>query len=78
MSRLNTEQSHLAKCPYYKCESRNTIFCEGVQPGCAIHMAFENAPGKRAYESRFCRKVWGDCMIAAAQNARYVYDTWGS
>ena len=73
MSKQSTEKSHLAKCPYYKCESRNMIFCEGVQAGSTIHMAFERAPQKRSYAEQFCRKVWGDCMIAAGQNARYSW-----
>ena len=75
MSRQSKRQCHLAKCPYYKCESRNMVFCEGVQAGSTIHMAFENAQQKRSYEEQFCRKVWGDCMIAGAQTARFTFES---
>ena len=72
MSRLNTTESHLVRCPYYKCEGRNIIYCEGVTAGQCFHTAFSAISGKREYEKRFCRKVWGDCIIAAGQNARYA------
>ena len=73
MSKGNVDENHLVKCPYYKCENRCTIFCEGVQAGQCIHMAFSGGEDKRSYEKQFCRKKWGDCIIAAGQNARYEY-----
>ena len=72
MSKNKKEESWLAKCPYYKCENHSEIFCEGVQEGNCIHMAFSTGTQKRAYETKFCRRVWGDCMIAAGQNERWA------
>lgn len=75
MSKIKTEESRLAKCPYYKCESRCVIFCEGVQAGSCIHLAFATPQEKRDYETRYCRRVWSGCMIAAGHNARWDWET---
>ena len=37
----------LVKCPYYKEEEKQKIFCEGVQEGSAIHLAFDTPQNLR-------------------------------
>ena len=51
-------------CPYYKCEERQKIFCEGVERNTAIHLAFATPPQLKEYKSRFCEGEYGGCRIA--------------
>ena len=51
-------------CPYYRCEERQKIFCEGVERYTAIHLAFASPPQLKDYKSRFCEREYGGCRIA--------------
>ena len=74
MAKNNADESMFAKCPYYKCENKCVIYCEGVQPNNCIHMAFGSKPQKKEFQKQFCREHWWKCMIAAAQNRAYGYE----
>lgn len=67
-------QDVLVKCPYYKFEERQMIFCEGVQDGTAIHLAFDTSPNLKDYKNRFCKRCWGECILAQMQNRKWDYD----
>ncbi len=51
-----------AQCPFYRGEEKRTVFCDGVEPGTTICLAF----GKEAadYKLAYCRKDWRLCKIA--------------
>ena len=51
-------------CPYYKSESRQVIYCNGVCEGNAIHLAFANASEYIAYKKTFCRDNYERCPVA--------------
>ena len=74
MPKGKIDESMLAKCPYYKCESKCIVYCEGVEENNCIHMAFATPPQKRDFEKEFCRAGWWKCIIAAALNRRYGYE----
>lgn len=64
----------LVKCPYYKYEEKQKIFCEGVQAGTAIHLAFDTNPNLKEYKSVFCKGCWSKCLLAKMLNGKYDYD----
>lgn len=64
----------LVKCPYYKGEEKQKIFCEGVLEGSAIHLAFDTNPNLREYKNRFCKGRYNRCLLAEMQNRKYDYE----
>ena len=64
----------LVKCPYYKFEDKQIIFCEGVQEGTAIHLAFDTAPNLKDYKNHFCKRCYNKCLLADMQNRKWEYD----
>lgn len=61
------------QCPYYKCEDKQMVYCEGVEENSAIHVAFSTPQQRKDYEGEFCKKCWEHCMIADALNKKYDY-----
>lgn len=71
----NKSEDHLVKCPYYKTNTRQVIFCEGFEDGMAVHMAFASHNQLIDYKNRFCRRYdWTSCPLAQKQNERYQND----
>lgn len=65
------------KCPYYKREQGQKIFCEGISDETSIHLAFDaNAkPGMKQYEKCYCKGDYNKCPIAQMLNRMYDYET---
>lgn len=55
--------SSQVKCPYYKHEDSQMIYCDGVQDGSTIHLAFANKTEALDYKKSFCRTCYSDCHI---------------
>lgn len=53
-----------ARCPYYHSEDAQKIYCDGVQEGTAIHLAFGSKTDKKDYKQEFCKEEFGSCKIA--------------
>ena len=51
------------KCPYYRHEDSQVIYCEGVQDGSVIHLAFANKSDSKSYKRDYCRKNYAACRI---------------
>ncbi|MGM9548254.1 MAG: hypothetical protein ACI3V5_00200 [Faecousia sp.] len=64
----------IVKCPYYKCEERQLLFCEGVQEGTALHLAFSTPDGLAEYKNRFCKGRYCGCSIVGMLDRKYDYD----
>ena len=64
----------IVKCPYYKFEEKQKIYCEGVQAGTAIHLAFDTCPSLKDYKRQFCKGCWQKCQIAESHNRKWGYD----
>lgn len=47
--------SSKAICPFYRHESRQVIYCEGIKDGNVIHLAFANPSESIAYKKQYCR-----------------------
>lgn len=71
---MNRWTDVLVKCPYYKGEEKQMIFCEGVQEGSAIHLAFDTSTNLKDYKNRFCKKDYNRCLLADMHNRKWDYD----
>lgn len=71
----NKNEDHLVQCPYYKTNNSQVIYCEGLEDGMAIHMAFATHQQLIDYKGRFCRRVcWGRCPLAKILNQKWGYE----
>ena len=71
----NKHEDHLVQCPYYKTHTSQVIYCEGLEDGMAIHMAFATHAQLIDYKSRFCRRsYYGQCPLAKILNQKWGYD----
>lgn len=52
-----------AVCPFYKRETSQVIYCAGVQPGSAIHLAFASKADCLAYKNTFCKASSSRCRL---------------
>jgi hypothetical protein len=52
-----------AKCPYYRCEERQEIFCKGPSVGTAIHVGFAIVKEKRDWLNKFCKADYQQCLV---------------
>lgn len=71
------EDNPFVKCPYFKCEERQTIFCEGAEENSAIHHAFSTPQQRKDYQTRFCKTNWKKCLVADGLNRKYEYEQRG-
>ena len=63
--------SRKALCPFYKHESRQVIYCEGVSNGNVIHLAFANPSECLSHKQRYCRCSHSDCSISKMLLSKY-------
>lgn len=54
-----------AKCPYYCCEDRHEIFCEGLSDGMRTHVAFASPAERKLWMTQHCKSIQGykDCPV---------------
>lgn len=64
--------SDVVKCPWYKCEDRQRIFCEGPMPGSSIHVAFSTPESRRDYERALCKTMdYAKCIVAQGHGKQW-------
>lgn len=61
-------------CPFYKYEGQQLIYCEGVVPGSALHLAFDTKGRHKAYRETYCENCYKKCMITQMLNRKYDYE----
>lgn len=71
---MKHRQDVLVKCPYYKGEEKQKIFCEGVQEGSSIHIAFDTTPNLKGYKNAYCKGCYNQCHLARMHNRKWGYD----
>ncbi|MCI8611045.1 MAG: hypothetical protein HFE66_03890 [Clostridiales bacterium] len=65
-------ESKSAICPFYKSEDPMKIYCEGVEDGTSIHLAFfSSSITKKQYCRRYCQDKYCDCRIAKMLTQKY-------
>lgn len=60
------------KCPFYRREENQKIFCEGVQGGTSIHLAFAAPTDRKQYEKCYCKGRYRTCRIAGMLEGKYA------
>ena len=55
-------ESTEARCPFYRGEETMTIYCEGIQDGGTVQLAFGR--DAKDYKAAFCRRDWQSCKVA--------------
>ena len=63
--------SSKALCPFYKHESRQVIYCEGVKEGTVLHLAFANASDWVSHRKQYCRCNYAQCPISNLLMSKY-------
>ena len=71
---MKHKQDAYATCPFYKGEARQMLFCEGVQKGSSIHVAFDSTENLKTYKNRFCKGCYNQCIVAGALNRKWGDD----
>ena len=69
---MKHRMSNNVVCPYYRCEERQMIYCEGVMPETGINLTFARPEMKKEYKLRYCEAKYGDCLIA--QTLEYKWE----
>ena len=68
------QEDHLVKCPYYKTHTNQVLFCEGLEDGMTVHLAFSTHTKLIDYKGRFCRRdCWATCKLANLLNQKWEY-----
>lgn len=52
------------KCPFYHSEDAQKIYCEGIQKGSSLHLAFGSKTDKKLYKAKFCIECHNECALA--------------
>ena len=69
---VKKDEDYLVKCPYYKHDTSHMVYCEGLEDGMVIHMAFATHTQLLDYKKRFCRKdCWQNCPVAKMLNQKW-------
>ena len=63
-------------CPYYRSDSKEKIFCEGVQDNTSIHLVFPDSKDKKPYMHKYCCSMdnYDNCRIADMLNLKHMKD----
>lgn len=61
---MGRKENKSAKCPFYKEEDRQKVFCEGVEENSKIHLAFSSPTQKSEYCRKYCYRNYKYCLIA--------------
>lgn len=52
-----------AVCPYYLHESHQLIYCDGIQEGNVLHLAFSSAIDCKDYKNARCCADYQKCKV---------------
>ena len=68
---MSRKESKLAKCPFYKGEDKQKVYCEGIVKNSSIHLAFATVTQKKEFCKVYCHKWYGECLIAEMLFSKY-------
>ena len=68
--------SAYAVCPFYIQEDNQKIYCEGVEIGTGVHLAFQLPEDKNTYRNRYCCNIdnYENCRIADMLNLKHLME----
>ena len=64
-------QSKEVVCPFYRKEDDHKIYCEGVEDGTSVHLAFGDKSRKISYRQKHCSCFKDDCLVRRMLNEKY-------
>ena len=56
------------RCPYYKAQEAQIIYCNGIVDGHALHQAFASPIQRKLFERMYCENEWERCPYAKIQD----------
>ena len=59
------------KCPYFCCNDKRKIVCEGITDGCKTVLSFSSGNKKRQHRSIFCESKYANCEIYRMLEKKY-------
>lgn len=68
---MRRRASKYALCPFYSAEADQKIYCEGVQDGTSIHLAFGSKTDRKTYEKEYCCADYIGCKICRMLYEKY-------
>lgn len=63
--------SKSARCPFYRCETRQVIYCQGLTEGQGFHVACRSPRDALAYKKKYCRDRYQGCALAKILEVHY-------
>lgn len=67
-------ESSRSKCPFYRSETQQKVYCEGVEDGTSIHLAFDTTAHANEFKQYYCSGRYMACPIAVMLNDKYRED----
>lgn len=64
--------SKRAVCPFYRCETRQVVYCQGLSEGQGFHVACRSTKDALDYKERYCRDAYHRCALAKILEAHYA------
>lgn len=64
-------RSTVVVCPFYRKETQQVIYCEGIEKNTATHLAFGSRTALKKYRFRYCCDTYGKCRIA-----KMLFEKW--
>lgn len=71
MSSKKHSDSKFVKCPFFHAQDPIKIFCEGIEAGNTIHLAFRTCDDRRRYMKRFCNCNFKTCKLYNIIDSKY-------
>ncbi len=59
------------KCPYYRKDDKETIYCEGITSGCKLSLSFLSKKEKQCHMDNFCADTYRYCELYIAISLQY-------
>lgn len=63
--------SKAARCPFYRCETTQVIFCHGLKDGQGFHLSHRSTKEALAHKKKHCRDQYRLCPLAKLLEAAY-------
>ena len=58
-----------AKCPYYRSQETQKIYCAGIQPNTATVITFLYPGDRVTYEAKYCECNYTECKMFKAEES---------
>ena len=63
--------SKSALCPFYQSEVPQSLKCEGIEEGTALHVSFDSKAHKAEHKKKFCCGKYHSCMLYKMLEEKY-------